>query len=178
MSQDTTPATVIEPIDREGLIRLSEKGKANPTATRTLKVKTVLEKKFRHLNFIRDLAVHVIDEPPGLLGDDTAPNPSEAVLAALGSCISVGIHANAVMRKIQLTRIELELEGDINITAVWGTGDLSEEKLVGFSAVRVKVHLEGDAPREELDALIAHSDRWSPVANTLRMPVDVQVRPA
>jgi uncharacterized OsmC-like protein len=177
MSQENTTATVIEPIDREGLIRLSERGKANPSATRTLKVKTVLEKKFRHLNYVRDLPVHVIDEPPGLLGDDTAPNPSEAVLAALGSCLSVGIHANAILRKIQLTRVEVELEGDINITAVWGTGDLSEDKLVGFSAVRAKVHLEGDASREELDALVAHADRWSPVANTLRSPVEVQVQP-
>ncbi len=175
MSQ-TTPT--IEPIDREGLLALSEKGKANPNAVRTLKVKTVLENRFRHLNFIRDLPVHVIDEPPGLLGDDTAPNPTEAVLAALGSCISVGIHANAVYRGIRLSKVELELEGDINITAVWGTGDLTEDKLVGLSAVRVKVNLEGDASREEFDRLIAHADRWSPVANTLRLPVAVSVVPA
>ncbi len=173
MSQTTIP-----PIDRAALLALSEKGKANPEATRTLKVKTVLEGRFRHLNYVRQLPAHVIDEPPGLLGDDTAPNPSEAVLAALGSCLSVGIHANAVYRGIELTRVELELEGDINITAVWGTGDLGEEKLVGFSAVRAKVHLEGNASREELDALIAHADRWSPVANTLRLPVAVEVVPA
>ena len=75
----------ITPVNRHELVRLSEKGKANPKVVRTLKVKTVLESKFRHLNYIRNLAPHVIDEPPGLLGDDTAPNPSEAVLAALGS---------------------------------------------------------------------------------------------
>jgi len=175
MSQ--TPAPVLEPIDRD-LVALAEKGKANPGAVRTLKVRTVLEKKFRHLNYVRDLPPHVIDEPPGLLGDDTAPNPSEAVLAALGSCISVGIHANAVLNRIHLTRLELELEADINITAVWGTGDLSEDKLVGFSAIRVRARVEGDAPRERLDALIAHADRWSPVANTLRLPVPISVKPA
>jgi uncharacterized OsmC-like protein len=114
----------------------------------------------------------------GLLGDDTAPNPSEAVLAALGSGISVGIHANAIYRNIRLTKVVLDLEGDINITAVWGTGDTSENKTVGFSAVRVKVHLEGDAPKAELDALIRHADRWSPVANTLRLPVNLTVEPA
>jgi uncharacterized OsmC-like protein len=168
----------LEPIDRDRLVALAEKGKANPGAVRTLKVRTVLEKKFRHLNYVRDLAPHVIDEPPGLLGDDTAPNPSEAVLAALGSCISVGIHANAVLNRIQLTRLELELEADINITAVWGTGDLSEDKLVGFSAIRVRARVEGDASRERLDALIAHADRWSPVANTLRLPVPISVIPA
>jgi uncharacterized OsmC-like protein len=117
-------------------------------------------------------------EPPGLLGDDTAPNPSEAVLAALGSCLSVGSHANAVYRNVRLTKVEFELEGDINITAVWGTGDTSDDKIVGFTAVRAKVHLEGDAPRAELDALIRHADRWSPVANTLRLPVNVSVEPA
>jgi uncharacterized OsmC-like protein len=168
----------LEPIDRDRLVALAEKGKANPGAVRTLKVRTVLEGRFRHLNFVRDLPPHVIDEPPGLLGDDTAPNPSEAVLAALGSCISVGIHANAVLNHIHLTRLELELEADINITAVWGTGDLSEDKLVGFSAIRVRARVEGDAPRDRLDALIAHADRWSPVANTLRLPVPVSVKPA
>jgi uncharacterized OsmC-like protein len=173
-----TPPNPITAVNRDELVRLSEKGKSNPGAVRTLKVKTVLESKFRHLNYIRNLPPHVIDEPPGLLGDDTAPNPSEAVLAALGSCISVGIHANAVYRHVRLTKVELELEGDINITAVWGTGDTAEDKVVGFSAVRVKVHLEGDASREELDALIKHADRWSPVANTLRLPVNLTVEPA
>jgi uncharacterized OsmC-like protein len=177
-SMTQTSISTITPINRDELVRLSEKAKANPGAVRTLKVKTVLESKFRHLNYIRNLAPHVIDEPPGLLGDDTAPNPSEAVLAALGSCLSVGIHANAVYRNVRLTKVELELEGDINITAVWGTGDTSDDKIVGFSAVRAKVHLEGDASRAELNAIIRHADRWSPVANTLRLPVNVSVEPA
>ena len=88
-----------------------------------------------------------MDDPPGLLGDDTAPNPSEASLAALGSCLAVGIHANAVGQGITVQSLEIELEADINITAVWGTGDTSP-KPVGFDAVRAKVHLVADAPRE------------------------------
>ena len=49
------------------------------------------EGRVRHANYIRDLAPYIVDEPPGLLGDDTAPNPSEASLAALGSCVAVGL---------------------------------------------------------------------------------------
>jgi hypothetical protein len=45
-----TSVNTITPIKRDELVRLSEKGKANPGAVRTLKVKTVLESKFRHLN--------------------------------------------------------------------------------------------------------------------------------
>ena len=38
----------------------------------------------------RDHAPVVVDEPPHLLGEDTAPNPSEALLAALGACLIIG----------------------------------------------------------------------------------------
>lgn len=175
------PATALisclQPIDRAGLEGLIEKGKANPTAIRTLKCRTIAEGRFRHLNMIRSLPPHIVDEPPGLLGDDTAPNPSEASLAALGSCLAVGIHANAVARDITIRSLELELEADINITAVWGTGDTSP-KPVGFDAVRVKVHLDADAPQAELDALIAHATKWSPVANTFTKPVALDVAAA
>ena len=172
------PATAITsclaPIDKAGLEDLIAKGKANPTAIKTLKCKTIAEGRFRHLNMIRSLPAHIIDEPPALLGDDTAPNPSEAVLAALGSCLAVGIHANAVARGITVTTLELELEADINITAVWGTGDTSP-KPVGFEAIRVKVHLDADAPKADLDALVAHAQHWSPVANTMTKPVALTV---
>ena len=65
-------------------------------------------------SFVRDPDAFVVDEPPNLLGTDTAPNPSEAALAALGSCIDVS---------------------------------------AGFTAVRVKTTLKGDAPDEELAEL-------------------------
>ncbi len=71
-------------------------------------------------------------------------------------------------------KLELELEGDLNITAVWGVGDISE-KPVGFTDVRVKVTFEADRPRAELEELIAHSQVWSPVANTLTRPVNLEV---
>jgi uncharacterized OsmC-like protein len=165
----------LAPIDKSGLQDLIAKGKADPRAIKTLKCKTVAEGRFRHLNFVRNLPAYIVDEPPGLLGDDTAPNPSEASLAALGSCLAVGIHANAVARGITVFKLEIELEGDLNITAVWGTGDLSE-KPVGFTDVRAKVTFEADKPRAELEELIAHARLWSPVANTFSRPVNVEVK--
>jgi len=164
----------LAPIDKGGLDDLIARGKADPTVIKTLKCKTVAEGRFRHLNFIRSLPPYIVDEPPGLLGDDTAPNPSEASLAALGSCLAVGIHANAVARGITVFRLEIELEGDLNITSVWGTGDLSE-KPVGFTDVRCKVTFEADRPREELEALVTHARQWSPVANTISRPVNLEV---
>ena len=44
-----TSISTITPINRDELVRLSEKGKGNSGAV-GLKAKTVLESKFRHLN--------------------------------------------------------------------------------------------------------------------------------
>ncbi len=171
MSEPATALTgCLAPIDKDGLNTLIESGKANPQAIKTLKCKTVAEGRFRHANYIRDLEPYIVDEPPGLLGDDTAPNPSEASLAALGSCIAVGLHANAVHRGITINSLEVEMEGDLNITGVWGTGDLSD-KPVGFTDVRIKVAMDADAPQDTIDELIAHVTQWSPVFNTFSRPV-------
>lgn len=176
MPQEQAPVLTsgLEPIDKAGLDALAAKGKSNPTAVRTVKCRTIAERRFRHLNMVRDLAAHVIDEPPGLLGDDTAPNPSEALLAAVGSCLSVGIHANAVSQGITIRKLEVALEADINITSVWGVGDTSP-KSVGFDAIRINVDIDADASPETLDALVAYAAKWSPVVNTVAKPVAIDV---
>lgn len=178
MSVSELQTAFIPPVDTKGLADLAEAGKAEPSRINTLAARTVVDKRFRSLSYVRDLEPLVVDEPPHLLGDNTAPAPSEVILSAFGACLSVGIQANAAARGISLSRIELELEGDINTTAVWGVGDLDDDKRLGFSDVRVKVRLEGNASDEDLDALLADADRWSPVGGTLRNPVNVTVEPA
>ena len=108
-------------------------GKPDPTATRTLRCRTIAKGRFHQLNYIRNLPPQRVaeDEPETLLGENIAPNASEALLAAFGSCLAVGIHANAVARRIPIQALELELEADINTTAVWGAGDLNP-KTIGF----------------------------------------------
>ena len=144
-----TQAAAFETIDPAGLAAFGEKGRADNTAVRTAKCRTVAEgAKFRHLNYVRDLPPHSVDEPHGLLGDDTAPNPTEALLAALGTCVSVGLQANAVARGWIVKGIAVDLEGDINITGVWGTGDLAP-KNPGLSTVRIKVDRMSTARRTQ-----------------------------
>src|ERR1700722_4695421 len=172
VAQKTVLTGCLPPIDKKGLEQLIVTSKANPKVIKTLKCKTVAEGKFRHANYIRNLPPYIVDEPPGLLGDDTAPNPSEASLAALGSCLAVGLHANAVHRGWIVNKLELELEGDLNVHAVWGTGDASEKPVVS-PHVRVKRDMEcGGVPKSEVEALVAHVKKWPPVANTFPRPVN------
>ena len=48
---------------------------------------------------------------------------------------------------------------------------------MGFQAIRVKVLIEGDAPREVLDEIVQHANFYSPVANSMRNPIPFDDRP-
>jgi uncharacterized OsmC-like protein len=163
-------------VTRAELDVMIAKGRAEPGATRTLRCRTVASGRLQQLNYIRDLPAQAVeeDERKGLLSESFAPNASEALLAALGSCLAVGIHANALAQGIPISALELSLSADLNTTAVWGAGDLTP-KTIGFDQISVSVKLEADAPRKMLEALVRHAALWSPVANTIHNPVHLDV---
>ena len=172
----TTVKAHLRPIDRDGLMTFAEKGRNNPASRGTNKVRTVVDGQYRTLSYVGDHAPVVIDEPLHLFGENTAPAPGEIVLAALGGCLAVGITAVATWKQVRLSKLELFLEGDIGNPAAWGAG--GAEKMpadMGFQAIRVKVVIEGDATRAELDEIVAHANTNSPVANSMRNPIPMQV---
>lgn len=163
----------LRPIDRDGLLAFAAKGRANPQALGTNRVHTVTEGQYRTLSYVGEHAPVVVDEPLHLLGQNTAPAPGEIVLSGLGGCLAVGITAVATWKQVHLSRLELFLEGDIGNSAAWGAGgDLEKAPAaMGFQAIRVRVVIEGDASREELDAIVEQANAYSPVANSLRNPI-------
>ena len=172
----TTVKAVLRPIDRDGLLAFAEKGRNNPASRGTNKVHTVMEGQYRSLSTVGQHTPVVVDEPLHLFGQDTAPAPGEIVLSGLGGCLAVGITAVATWKQVTLSKLELFLEGDIGNPAAWGAG--GAEKLpteMGFQAIRVKVVIEGDAPRDVLDQIVAHANLYSPVANSLRNPITFQI---
>jgi len=147
-----------------------------PAVPRTLRCRTIARGGLQQLNYIRDLPPQPVmeDEHQGLSAETVAPNASEALLAALGSCLAVGIHANALAQAISVSVLELQLSAEINTTSVWGAGYITP-KTIGFDTIRVSVRLEADAPRKTLEALVRHATLWSPVSNTLHNPVHLDV---
>lgn len=174
--EPTTVKTYLRPIDRDGLLAFAAKGRANPNVRSTNKVHTVCEGQYRTLSYVGDHAPVVVDEPLHLFGQNTAPAPGEIVLSALGGCLAVGITAVATWKQVRLSKLELFLEADIGNPAAWGAG--GAEKLpaeMGFQEIRVKVVLEGDAPRDVLDDIVQRANYFSPVANTMRNPVPMTI---
>jgi uncharacterized OsmC-like protein len=165
-------APVLKTTTQHTLAGLAAGAKADNTVVKTLAASTKWLTKFQNETSIRDLEPFVIDEPALIGGTDTAVLPSEGVLGCLGACISVGIVSNAVARGFRLSQLELHLDGDLNNTAAWGTGDLTPT-VWGFTDIRVQVELKAEnASEQELDDLVAHAFYWSPVANTLINPVN------
>lgn len=112
------------------------------------------------------------DEPPVLLGGNTGPNAVEAVLHALASCLAVGVVYNAAVRGIEITSLEFDLEGDLDLHGFLG---LPPEVRPGFQTVQVTYRIESDAPADTIDELCAHVQRTSPVLDMLRHPVPVNI---
>jgi uncharacterized OsmC-like protein len=114
--------------------------------------------------------VIVSDEPPVLLGTDYGPNAVELVLAALASCLTVGIVYSAAANDITIQELTLTLEGDLDLHGFLG---LSETIRPGYEAIRVRYHIVSNASEEQLDDLMAHAKATSPVLDIVRNPVPV-----
>lgn len=171
-----TVKTYLRPIDRDGLLKFATDSKANPERRGTNKVRTVMQGQFRSWSYVGEHNPVVVDEPLHLFGENTVPAPGEVALSALGGCLGVGITAVATYRQVKLSKLEIHLEGDIGNTAAWGAGGaLREPSQMGFQEIRVKVLIEGDATREELDDIVKHANYFSPVANTMRNPIPFKI---
>lgn len=145
-----------------------------PKTRRTLRCRTASEAGFRHRNHIRDLPPLVVEERLGATGEAAVASPSEALLAALGSCLGARIHANAAAGSIHIDSLELHVEVDVGANPLWDPPG-ERARAVGFEAIRVAVHIESDASPEAARALVAHAVLWSPIANTLHDPVHLDV---
>ncbi|MBV9002499.1 MAG: OsmC family protein [Solirubrobacterales bacterium] len=118
----------------------------------------------------------VIDagEPAVLLGTDTGPNPAEYLLHALAACLTTSLVYVAAARGVRLSEVESRLEGDIDVQGALG---LSDEYRNGFERIRVSFRVIGDAPPEELRALVERARERSAVYDmvTNGLPVSVEV---
>jgi uncharacterized OsmC-like protein len=112
------------------------------------------------------------DEPPVLLGGNAGPNAVEATLHALASCLSVGFVYNAAALGIEVTSLEFDLDGDLDLLGFLG---ISNEVRPGYSGIRVKYRVQADVPREKLEELSEYVQRTSPVLDIIRNPVPVTV---
>lgn len=111
------------------------------------------------------------DEPPVLLGGNRGPNAVELLLQALAFCYAVGYVANAAARGIEITRMDYEVEGDLDVRRFLGL----DGQRPGFSAIRVTGTVSSpNATPEQLRELCQYVQDTSPVRDCLANPVPVR----
>lgn len=159
-------------VNIEAVSGLTSKIKEKPEAAATTwRANVRWTGAFRSEATVRGFAPLASDEPAALGGTDTAPNPVEQLLAALGNCLAVGYAANASAAGIEISDLRIMLEGDIDLHTFLG---LSEGN-AGYEAIRVKVDLKSNATPQQLQDLHRKVVRTSPVGHTLSRAVPVQI---
>lgn len=168
----TTTIKTLNSVDIAAVSDLVSAIEDEPESARTTWKSTVDWKSgFQSESRSRDLDPVPSDEPPALGGEDTAPNPVEQLLAAFGNCLAVGYAANATVAGIELKKLSIELEGDLDLHTFLGLA----EGNAGFESVKASVSIETDASDDQLNELHHKVVSTSPVGHTLEREIPVSV---
>ena len=112
------------------------------------------------------------DHPEIFASEDKGATPVEMVLAGLAGCLTAGVASIAQLRKIQLRSVKATLEGAMDIQGILGIdGDVRN----GFNDIRVNFDIDADASKEDIEALVAQSQKRSAVFDIITNPTSVSV---
>lgn len=112
------------------------------------------------------------DHPEIFAAEDKGATPVEYVLVGLASCLTAGIAAVAQNRNIQLRSVTATVEGDMDIQGILG---IDSDVRNGFGGIKVTYNIDADAKPEDIEALVAQSQKRSAVYDVVTNPTNVTV---
>jgi uncharacterized OsmC-like protein len=112
------------------------------------------------------------DHPEIFASEDNAMTPVEMVLAGLAGCLTAGVAAVATNRGVKLHAVTATLEGDMDIQGILG---IDPDVRNGFGGITVRYEIAADAPRAEIQAIVAQSQKRSAVYDIVTNPTNVVV---
>ena len=93
----------------------------------------------------------------------------DMLLEALVACSGVTLRAVSTALGIDVKNGRVEAEGDLDFR---GTLGVDKEAPVGFKSIRLKFHLDTDAPQDKVDQLLKLTERYCVVLQTIRNSVE------
>ena len=97
----------------------------------------------------------------------------DMLLEALVACSGVTLRAVSTALGIDVKSGRVEAEGDLDFR---GTLGVDKEAPVGFKSIRLKFHLDTDAPQEKIDQLLKLTERYCVVLQTIRNTVEANAQ--
>ena len=105
--------------------------------------------------------------------EDLGATPIEMVLVGLASCLTAGVAAVAQHRGIQLKSVEANLEGAMDIQGILG---VDSDVRNGYDNIKVHFNIDADASQQQIEALVAQSQKRSAVYDCVTNPTNVTVQ--
>jgi uncharacterized OsmC-like protein len=116
-------------------------------------------------------AVFDADHPEVFAAQDRGITPIEYLLVGLASCLTAGVASVAQNRGIQLRSVEATVEGNHDIRGILGDSDVRN----GYNDIKVSFKIDADASEQEIEGLVAQSQKRSAVFDALTNPTEVSV---
>lgn len=114
----------------------------------------------------------VVDEPESFAGAGLGPNPLEAMLAGVASCLAITAVVNAALLGVGIRSLRIDVRADVDLAGFYGMTD--EQK--GFERLVCEVALETDAGEDEAAELARLAEARCPALGAMRLPTPVETR--
>lgn len=111
------------------------------------------------------------DEPPQLLGEDSAPNPQELLFSAMNACMLVGYVVGASVKGIKLEKLEIETEGELDLRGFLG---IDENVKPGYDTITYQVRIKGNGTQEQFQEIHEAVIRTSPNRFNMANPIKLE----
>ena len=112
------------------------------------------------------------DHPEVFASADKGATPVEFVLVGLAGCLTAGIASVAQNRNIQLKSVKATLEAPMDLAGILG---IDSDVRNGFDGVTVKYEIDADASKDDIEAIVAQSQKRSAVFDIVANPTNVTV---
>jgi uncharacterized OsmC-like protein len=117
-------------------------------------------------------AIYQAEAHSGVGGAGTAACSGDLLLGALAACAQLTCQMVATAMGLDARRIEVAVEGDLDLR---GTLGIDRDVSAGFEAIRMRFEIDApDASDEDLDGLMARTERYCTVLQTLRRPPAIE----
>jgi uncharacterized OsmC-like protein len=112
------------------------------------------------------------DHPEIFASEDHGATPVEYILVGLAGCLTAGVASVAQNRNIQLNSVSATIEGSMDLQGILG---IDTDVRNGFDNITVNFEIDADATRNEINALVAQSQKRSAVFDIITNPTNVTV---